>query len=61
MNLPKIKVTRHGRTAEVEIDGQPFLWPIARDGIRATVDVEDAPTVTLTLVAESVEIVNDIE
>lgn len=55
-----IKVTRKGRTATLEIDGVEFPWYIAEAGVEVDVDTREAPTVTITVLAERVELVNDL-
>jgi hypothetical protein len=56
MKLPHIKVNRRGTAAHVTIDGEPFPWFIARSGVRVDVDPDAVPTVTLTILANRVEV-----
>jgi len=53
-----IQVTRSGRHATITIDGEPFPWYIVTDGVTTTVDTLDVPTVTFTVRAERVEVIN---
>lgn len=57
-----IRVTRNPGTGAVsiEVDGEPFPW-LVEDGIGTYVDRGDAPGVTLTIQAETVEIVDTIK
>lgn len=62
MAIPNlIKVVRSGAKARVFIDGEELAAPIPRDtDVVAYVNPDDLPTVTLTLMARRVEVVNDV-
>lgn len=56
--LPAITVVRRGRRAVVQIDGEDFPWPIAANGVEVPVVSDECPTITLTILAESVSVDN---
>lgn len=58
--FPKVKIVRNGSTAEVTVDGKPFPWHIAEGGVEVRVDRNQAPTVTLTLLCERVDVENSL-
>lgn len=61
MDIPKlIRVERYWQTAEITVDGQPFPYAVAREDIILSVDPDGMPSVTLTIYADRVEVVNDI-
>uniref|UniRef100_UPI003F494CCE hypothetical protein n=1 Tax=Pseudonocardia sp. CA-138482 TaxID=3240023 RepID=UPI003F494CCE len=61
MHYPQlIKVIRQGsRAIGVQIDGDDFPYQV--DGIDTAVEREGVPGITITLLAERVEIVNDVK
>lgn len=61
IHLPKlITVERHGSHARVLVDGEEFPYAIAEGGLRIEgVGRNDMPAVTVTLVADRVEVTND--
>ena len=62
MKLPGlIKVVRQGGVAFVEIDSKAFPYAIAENGITVDVDRRECPTVTVTLMAERVEVHNSLD
>lgn len=54
----EIKIVREGGNFEMTVDGQEFPWYIGRDSISTSVG--DCPAVTLTILAESVEVVDRV-
>lgn len=54
-----IEVHRRGDEYMLRVDGQPFPWHVA-DPVEVGVSNHDAPHVRLTLIAERVEVVNDL-
>lgn len=61
ITIPKaIRVERHGRSGGVTVDGEPFPYAIADTHISVSIHHDERPTVTLTLVADRVEVVDDI-
>lgn len=53
-----IKIEGIQGKAELTIDGEPFQWYIAENGIRT--ESGTVPTVTLTILAEKVEFSNSL-
>lgn len=51
-----ITVKQVGADYSLQIDGEEFPWFITVDGVRTTVSREEMPAVTLTIVAERVEV-----
>lgn len=61
IGIPKlIRIDRRGRECTVEIDGVEFTYAIAENGIAVDVSRDELPTVTLQLVAERIELTNDV-
>jgi hypothetical protein len=59
--IPKvIRVERAGNSFVLTIDGEEFPYPIAWEPISAVVDPDGSPTLTITLMAEQVEVVNHL-
>lgn len=56
VQLPGIKIVRRGRRVEMKIDETVFPLPVARGSVHVRVTPDDMPGVTLTLLAESVEV-----
>lgn len=56
-----IQVQSRGAFAQVLVDGEEIPWHIARDTIRVDVQPDECPTVTLTLLADRVEVLDSIE
>lgn len=59
--LPKlIRVTRRGNRFEIEIDGVDFPWFTAQGMTRLTISRDNAPTLEVGLMAERIEVIDDI-
>lgn len=56
-----IRVERRGGVVSLTVDGQPFPWYTADVPPTVDVDRHGAPGVTLTIVAETVEVVDTLE
>jgi len=56
-----ILVTRVGMKAELQIDGEPFPWVIADAGISLTVVTGDIPSITITVLSESIRVIDDFQ
>ena len=54
-----IRVERIGEHARLTIDGVEFPWILDADGVSVSVSRSKFPTVTLTLVAERTEVLDD--
>lgn len=57
----KVVIRQSGRerTYSLLVDGQEFPWYISDAGVETTASMNSIPAVRFTLLAESVEIVND--
>lgn len=44
----------------LQIDGREFPWAVSADGVDVTVADRDMPAVRLTIVADRVEVVDDV-
>lgn len=58
-----IRVERSGQGFRFEVDGQTFPWFIGTNGLSVHIGASptvDVPGVTFTLIAERVEIVDDL-
>lgn len=54
-----IRIERYGTTARVLVDGDEFPFAVAEDGvIIGPIGTDSMPTVTLTLWAECVEVID---
>jgi hypothetical protein len=62
MARPKqIRVQRRGAYAQVFVDGEELLpHAISRDSVVVAVSPDEVPTVTLTLVADQVDVINTL-
>lgn len=56
-----IRIERAGRHTSITIDGVEFPWHISSDGPSVTVTNDDMPAVTLRIVADRIEVVDDID
>ena len=54
-----IYVERRDRKAVLTIDGEPFPYAIARESVRVSVDPDGAPRVTLAILADRVEVLDE--
>lgn len=55
-----IKIDRHGSRATLTIDGEPFPWAIATVAdVRVDMD-QEMPSVTLTIFADRVVVIQDV-
>lgn len=55
-----IEIERHGASATIKVDGEPFPWligPVA--DVRVDLD-QEMPAVTITLLADRVTVVQDL-
>lgn len=60
-DFPHIRIERQGRRARFLIDGEDFPWPIAWDGIDVNVNPDNIPGVSLTILADRVEVVDALQ
>lgn len=60
-NFPHIRVERQGSSARLLIDGEDFPWPIAWDGIDVNVNPDNIPGVSVTILADRVEVVDALQ
>ena len=61
MARPKrIEVIREGRIVRVLIDGEELPFALPRESVTVTVDPAEWPTVSLTLFADQVTVVNKL-
>lgn len=55
-----IEIERHGASATIKVDGEPFPWYIARVAdVHIDLD-QEMPAVTITLLADRVTVVQDL-
>ncbi|ONK09435.1 hypothetical protein [Streptomyces sp. MP131-18] len=60
--LPElICVERRGNDTSITVDGQPFPYIVGRDDVHLSVDPDEIPSVTLTLYADRVEVINSLD
>jgi hypothetical protein len=55
-----IQVKQEGNAYSLKIDGQEFPWLIADGGIETRITRGHAPTVTVTILAERLELIHDL-
>lgn len=55
----KVEIVRNGNEVHIEVDGEEFPWYTSK-GVATVVEKSDAPSITLTIPAESVEIRDEL-
>lgn len=55
-----IVARRTGNSWSFTIDGEPFPWHITADGVSVSVDPHGMPSVTLTIPADRVEVLDTL-
>lgn len=56
-----IQIVRRGAAARVFIDGEELPAPIPRDtAVVAYVNPDELPTITITLMAHRIDVINDV-
>ena len=56
-----VVVRRAGSDYEFTIDGEPFPWHVSADGIHLSVQNSNCPAVTITLLAERVDVLHALK
>ncbi len=56
----QIRVERDGDSAKLFIDGEEFPWVIASPEVVVSVSRDEVPSVTITLWATKIEVVNSL-
>lgn len=56
LQFPLVEVWRTPGAVSLRIDGQEFPWPVSIEGISTQVRRDEVPSITLTILADRVEV-----